>query len=83
MSKHDKTVMRKIEANGMTVSMAAVYNFDTDNSGYEVSKVLAGEVLSKFSTQELYGAHQVYDQYKREIGAAELPDNVEKECDIE
>ena len=79
----DKSVIRKVEHNGMVVALSAVYDLDRDYSSYEVTKVLTGEVLSKFLTVDHSTANLTYDLYKQEIGAAHMADNVEKACTIE
>lgn len=79
----DKSLMRKIYHNGMVVALSAVYDLDNDVASYEVTKVLSGEVLSKFSTVDHSTANLTYDLYKQEIGAKGMKDNEEIVCNIE
>jgi len=39
--------MRRIEHNGMTVSLVAVYDYEQDHAGYEVTKTLEGQILHR------------------------------------
>ncbi len=66
----DRITSHRLERNGMTVAITAVYDLDTDDSHYEVSKVLAGKQLSLSMFHTLGEAMEAYSVLAFEIGAS-------------
>jgi hypothetical protein len=67
----DRITSHKLERNGMTVAITAVYDLDTDDSHYEVSKKLADKELSLSMFHTLAEAMTSYKALAMEIGATE------------
>lgn len=65
----DRITSHKLERNGMTVAITAVYKLDSDQSFYEVSKTLAGKQLHIATVETLDRAMRVYTDLAIEIGA--------------
>lgn len=68
----DRSNVRRMEVNGMILAMIAVYDLDSDQSFYEVSKTLAGKVLSISSNiDSLEAAEGIYKTLAKEMGASD------------
>jgi hypothetical protein len=67
----DRAVSHKLERNGMTIAITAVYNLDSDQSFYEVSKLLTGKPLEVFKVDTLAEAMPLYKSMGKEIGATD------------
>lgn len=65
----DRTNVKQLEKNGMVVAMVAVYDYELDRSGYEVTKSLTGKLLSRATWDSRAEADSHYKEIALELGA--------------
>jgi len=66
----DRTNVKRIEKNGMVVALVAVYDQELDRSGFEVTKTLAGNILSRATWDSRAEADSHFQELALELGAS-------------
>ena len=65
----DKANVKRLEKNGMIAAMASLYDQELDTISFEVSKSLAGQILSRATWDSRAEADTHYKELALELGA--------------
>lgn len=69
-----KSIIKKLEHNGMVVALTAIYDQELDTTYFEVTKTLTGQILTRATWNSRKEAELHFGELLVEVGASDYND---------